>query len=414
MPVEVARTDDEIITGMDAAYVRACAAQRELFSFIADAERRDMRWVEGAKDVAHMLARRYGISYWRASRWVDCALALESLPVIAGAFASGVLGLDQVLELTRFATPNDEHELLEWARDRSSTRIREEADLRARRARDDAESVDRMRRLDWWFHDDGRWFSMTADLPAAEGAVVVRAIERMARRIPVMPGEEGPQHAPARHADGLVALASARISEDPHPDRATVIVHAPVEVLAEAVATKTAGESIGLVARRGVPVAASDSSDGDAGDLGTRGCRIEPGGVIPAETAMRLLCHSRVQRSVENGSGDVVRLSTVSRDPPEWMMRHLRYRDGGCTYPGCGERRWTRAHHIRWWSTGGPTELSNLVLVCHSHHKLVHEYRWSLTRRPDGTVRWYRPDGRRHRAGPAPPAEHLERRLVMA
>ncbi len=93
---------------------------------------------------------------------------------------------------------------------------------------------------------------MTADLPAAEGAVVVRAIERMARRIPVMPGEEGPQHAPARHADGLVALASARI---------------------------------------------------------------EPGGVIPAETAMRLLCHSRVQRSVENGSGDVVRLSTVSRDP---------------------------------------------------------------------------------------------------
>jgi len=210
---------------------------------------------------------------------------------------------------------------------------------------------------------------MTADLPAAEGAVVVRAIERMARRIPVMPGEEGPQHAPARHADGLVALASARISEDPHPDRATVIVHAPVEVLAEAVATKTAGESIGLVARRGVPVAASDSSDGDAGDLGTRGCRIEPGGVIPAETAMRLLCHSRVQRSVENGSGDVVRLSTVSRDPPEWMMRHLRYRDGGCTYPGCGERRWTRAHHIRWWSTGGPTELSNLVLVCHWHHQ---------------------------------------------
>lgn len=93
--MEVARTDDEIITGMDAAYVRACAAQRELFSFIADAERRDMRWVEGAEDVAHMLARRYGISYWRASRWVDCALALESLPVIAGAFASGVLGLDQ-------------------------------------------------------------------------------------------------------------------------------------------------------------------------------------------------------------------------------------------------------------------------------------------------------------------------------
>jgi hypothetical protein len=44
------------------------------------------------------------------------------------------------------------------------------------------------------------------------------------------------------------------------------------------------------------------------------------------------------------------------------------------------------------------------VLVCFFHHVLVHEHSWSLTRdRITGEVRWYRPDGRRYRAGPDPP-----------
>jgi hypothetical protein len=63
-----------------------------------------------------------------------------------------------------------------------------------------------------------------------------------------------------------------------------------------------------------------------------------------------------------------------------------------------------------------------LTLVCSWHHKLVHEYGWSLTRRHDGSVRWYRPDGTRHRAGPAldpriepePEVEAIQRDLLEA
>ena len=36
---------------------------------------------------------------------------------------------------------------------------------------------------------------------------------------------------------------------------------------------------------------------------------------------------------------------------------------------------------------------------------MVHEYGWSLVRRQDGTIRWYRPDGRRYRAGPSSQGE---------
>ena len=82
--------------------------------------------------------------------------------------------------------------------------------------------------------------------------------------------------------------------------------------------------------------------------------------------------------------------------------------------PGCGPRLFTHAHHVVWWEGGGRTDLDNLVLVCSFHHKLVHEYGWSLERDPDGTVRRFRADGTGYRAGPGSPAETNERQPVLA
>ncbi len=130
--------------------------------------------------------------------------------------------------------------------------------------------------------------------------------------------------------------------------------------------------------------------------------------MIHPQTARRLLCTARVQRVIEDHGGQVVGLGRTSREPSGWMMRQLRYRDFGCTFPGCGTRAFTQAHHITWWEHGGPTDLDNLVLACSFHHRLVHEYRWVVKRDPDGTTRWFSPDGRRYRAGPGPPCERFE------
>ena len=130
------------------------------------------------------------------------------------------------------------------------------------------------------------------------------------------------------------------------------------------------------------------------------GCEIEGGPAIHPETARRLLCTGRVQTVIEDRAGHVVGLGRVTREPPEWMMRQLKYRDRECTFPGCGARRFTQAHHIVWWERGGATDLDNLVLVCSFHHKLVHEYGWGLKRGGDGSVRWFHPDGTRYRAVP--------------
>jgi hypothetical protein len=66
-----------------------------------------------------------------------------------------------------------------------------------------------------------------------------------------------------------------------------------------------------------------------------------------------------------------------------------------------GARRFTEAHHLRWWRQGG-TDLVNLALVCSFHHRLVHEHGWSVRREATGDLLWRRPDGTRYESGPSP------------
>jgi hypothetical protein len=340
-----------------------------LFRAIAEVDRSEA-WVEdGARDIAHWLRMRYGISDWKARRWIACAHALEGLPRIADALATGELGVDKVVELTRFASAEREADLVPWARQVSSGRIRHRADVECRRSLEEARDAEETRSVSWWYFDEGKRFGLEAELPAAQGAVVVNALERATEEIPGMPREEDASFLPQRRADALVALCSAGLADEKDPDRATVVVYASLDSLL--------------------------SADG--------GCEIEGDGVIHAATARRLMCHGRVQVVLEDQSGQPLRVGRLTREPPAWMLRQLRHRDRECTFPACGSRRFTQAHHIVWWRHGGRTDLDNLVLICTFHHKLVHEYGWSLRRHPDGTVHWFRPDGTRYRAGPGPP-----------
>lgn len=100
--------------------------------------------------------------------------------------------------------------------------------------------------------------------------------------------------------------------------------------------------------------------------------------------------------------GNALGKDGASRNVPPWLMRELRHRDHGCTFPGCGTKAFLHAHHIQHWEHGGPTDLDNLVLTCSFHHRLVHERGWSL-RREGSVPSWFRPSGRRYDPGPDPP-----------
>jgi hypothetical protein len=66
------------------------------------------------------------------------------------------------------------------------------------------------------------------------------------------------------------------------------------------------------------------------------------------------------------------------------MRRALVLRDHGCTFPGCTTpAKWCDAHHRHHWADGGPTALPNLVLLCRTHHDLIHHSDWHITMRHD-------------------------------
>jgi hypothetical protein len=352
-------SDREFMNGLADAMRRMGGAQRDALQLIAALDRRET-WVDqGARD----MWMTYGMSDWKARRWIAAAHALAELPQTAEALSSGELSVEKVVELARFATPASEDHLIEWAREVSPARIRHEADLRRRVGPEAAAEGDALGSVRWRFVDEDRRFELYADLPAAHGAVVSRAIERAAAKIPEMPHGYG--CADARRADALVALCSARLAADPDTDRATVVVHARV------------GDRSGLT-----------------------GAAIEGGGIVHPTVIERLLCDARVQVVAEDALRRTIGIGRIRRTVPGWLARQVRYRDKGCRFPGCGTTAFTEAHHVVFWRNGGRTDLDNLVLICSFHHKLVHEYGWRIEGDAEGELRWYRGDGTRYRAGP--------------
>ena len=107
---------------------------------------------------------------------------------------------------------------------------------------------------------------------------------------------------------------------------------------------------------------------------GEKGGRAELDGqaTVSLETARRITCDSAVVRIVRGARSEILDVGRKTRVIPPAIRRALWARDGGCRFPGCGSR-YAYSHHIEHWALGGKTSLDNLVLLCHPHHKAVHE-----------------------------------------
>jgi hypothetical protein len=107
-----------------------------------------------------------------------------------------------------------------------------------------------------------------------------------------------------------------------------------------------------------------------------------PGGVggflrdgtpVPLHAARMLACDSARIDVMVGEHGELLDVGRSTRTIPSAIGRALWLRDGGCRVPGCGRKQHLHAHHIQGWAEGGPTRLSNLVLVCPGHHRMIHE-----------------------------------------
>jgi hypothetical protein len=115
---------------------------------------------------------------------------------------------------------------------------------------------------------------------------------------------------------------------------------------------------------------------------------------LPAETVRRLSCDASLVRIVETEGGEPLDVGRKTRSIPPAIRRALNARDPGCCFPGCTYQRYLDAHHVEHWVDGGETKLKNLVHLCRTHHRLVHEGGITVAARAGGGWRFARPDGR--------------------
>ncbi|MBK4346014.1 HNH endonuclease signature motif containing protein [Lacisediminihabitans changchengi] len=82
---------------------------------------------------------------------------------------------------------------------------------------------------------------------------------------------------------------------------------------------------------------------------------------------------------VLGGRGEVLDVGRDQRLFTPAQRHALAERYGGCAFPACGHPpSYTEAHHIRWWSNGGPTDLGNGIPLCSFHHHRVHDDGWEI------------------------------------
>jgi hypothetical protein len=135
-----------------------------------------------------------------------------------------------------------------------------------------------------------------------------------------------------------------------------------------------------LPKRNGVKphVSLTTTLEGLKNEVGAPPADLELSLPISTRTLERLACDCTMSR-VLLADSQVIDVGKATRIVSAPTGRALRVRDRGCRAPGCHRPvSWSTPHHIVAWSRGGPTKLSNLVLLCYYHHRLVHEGGWQV------------------------------------
>jgi len=129
----------------------------------------------------------------------------------------------------------------------------------------------------------------------------------------------------------------------------------------------------------------------------------ETGEDLSASTVRRMCCDADIIPVVLGGHSEVLDVGRLRRLVTPSIWRALVARDRHCRFPNCTRPpMMTHAHHIQHWVDGGPTSLSNLVLLCGHHHRLIHAGPWEIRRTAPNSFAFHPPPGTRRWAGRPP------------
>ena len=104
------------------------------------------------------------------------------------------------------------------------------------------------------------------------------------------------------------------------------------------------------------------------------------GDLLAPETVRRMACDASIIPAVLGTKSELLDLGRTSRLATPKLLQALYLRDRGCTFPGCSRPpSWCDAHHVPHWCDGGPTDLTNMALLCPRHHTIVHQKGYTAT-----------------------------------
>jgi hypothetical protein len=360
------------------------AATYKLLVLIAKFDRERAYERHGLVNTAQWLNWQCGIGAVAAREKVRVARALEELPQISAAFASGEISYSKVRAMTRVATPANEPVLVGIARDGTASHVeklvRKYRWTQRRDAAKRAETQDLSREVHY-FYDEDDTLVLHARLPPEVGAIVLKALQTAGDILREQSRAETDTHlnvsagtwamkqqehsGVAKRADALrlmaetfLASTSEEVEGTGSADRYQVVVHIDQAVL---------------------------TNETTGADDEPHRCELDAGPALAIDTVRRLACGATLVGIVEGRDGEPLNVGRKTRSIPPALSRALRSRDGGCRFPGCDRTRFTQGHHVHHWTDGGETKLSNLVTLCRFHHRLVHGGRfWGCSngRRP--------------------------------
>lgn len=340
----------------------------------------------GIHSCAHWLNWKCGMNIGAAREKVRVARALPDLPKISAAFREGKVSYSKVRAMTRVATDKNEEALLQVALSGTASHVEAQVRLYRKTKRIEALQQENLnhahRELSWYEDDDGSWI-FKGRFTAEQGVLLKKALEAASDQLfeeqQYVPDNVSaeisesqpidrltPEPVSQRRADALERIAEGFLaSKEAHysgGDRYMINIHTNIETLRE---------------------------DGTGAES-----EIEDRGHVSAETSRRMSCDCSKVHWQENKNGEPLNIGRKTRSIPPAIRRALKRRDGGCRFPGCTCNRFVDAHHIQHWADGGETSMDNLVLLCRSHHRLLHERGYGIRTSTTGVINFSLPNGK--------------------
>jgi hypothetical protein len=334
----------------------------------ADAQTSMAAWLE----LRHAMGRRTARDTARVARVID------TLPALADAYGDGRLSWDQLVPLCRLATPETD---AAWAVDGPLVSPGDLARMvRSKQLRDTAaKDIHDQRGITVKPHKSGgSQATIVGEVTDIERLLVLLDRERDRTAVP---NPETGVFDPVRQQryDALQDILRRELAQDDDVDRATVVIHADVDLLT------------------------GENPDGHA--------TTQDGTPVAAETVRRHCCDGRLEWAVDGPDGTTLGIGRASRTWPHWLARLIRGRDQHCRFGTCPNPIHEIHHIAQWTADRGPTDDNNGIGLCWKHHRDVHEGGWTIGGNPNGHVTFTGPHGRTLDSNPRQLDPKLKRRL---